>query len=162
MLLQVASRTLAGLTCVLLLSCCTFDHPRLPEGFSKEFFWMPGKQRDAEFKKQDFDTQYRIYIYGSQEIEPPAIDLAWTLAQEGGKIVQPLEAKLETVDDDLTIRDILLVFAAMSQLETYDVAGNKALLEELREKATGIKDPAWAIVAQDDLHEITFRCELRK
>jgi hypothetical protein len=161
---QVAAKILVGLVFTLLVSCCTLNQPRLPKGFSNEFFWMPENQRDAEFQKQDFDTQYQIYIYGSREIEPPAMGLAWTLAREGGKIVPPLEAKLQAADDDLTIRDILLVFAAMSELETYDVAGNKSLMEELRERATAIKDPAWAIVAQNDLHEITFRCtcELRK
>lgn len=125
---------------------------------------MPEDQRDAEFLKQDFDTQYKIYIYGSQEIEPPVMGLAWVLAKQGGKIVQPLQAKLEAADDDFTIRDILLVFVAMSQLETYDVAGNKPLMQELLEKSGEIKDPSWAIVAQDDIHEITFKCkcELRK
>ena len=149
---------------LLFSSCSIFHHPNLPEGFSNKFFWMPEKQQDAEFLKQDFDTQYKIYIYGSQEIEPPAIGLAWALAREGRKIVQPLEAKVESADDDATIEDILLVFVAMSELETYDVAGNKALMEELRDRGLGIKDPALAIIAQDDLHEITFRCtcELRK
>jgi len=90
--------------------------------------------------------------------------LAWVLAKQGGKIVQPLQAKLEAADDDFTIRDILLVFVAMSQLETYDVAGNKPLMQELLEKSGEKKDPSWAIVAQDDIHEITFKCkcELRK
>jgi len=62
------AKTSVGLICMLLISACTFNHPRLPEGFSNEFFWMPEDQRDAEFLKQDFDTQYKIYIYGSQEI----------------------------------------------------------------------------------------------
>ncbi|MGB0060607.1 MAG: hypothetical protein WBP68_10505 [Candidatus Binatus sp.] len=149
---------------MLLISACTFNHPQLPEGFSNKFFWLPTQQRDAEFEKQDFDTQYKLYIYGSQEIEPPEMGLAWVLAKQGGKIVQPLEAKLEAADDDLTIRDILLVFVAMSQLETYDVPANKPLMQELLEKSGAIKDPSWAIVAQDDMHEITFKCkcELRK
>jgi hypothetical protein len=79
-------------------------------------------------------------------------------------LFSPLEAKLEAADDDLTIRDILLVFVAMSQLETYDVPANKPLMQELLEKSGAINDPSWAIVAQDDMHEITFKCkcELRK
>ena len=149
---------------MLLISAGTFNHPQLPDGFSSKFFWQPDKQRDAEFLKQDFETQYRLYLYGSQEIEPPEIGLAYTMATQGGKIVQPLRAKLEATDDDSTILDILEVFKAMSVLETYDVAGNEPLRQELLEKSGDIKDPSWAIVAQDDMHEITFKCkcELRK
>ena len=117
---------------------------------------MPKEQRDAEFLKQDFDTQYKLYIYGSQQIEPPAIDLAYTMAKQGAKIVEPLRAKLEATHDDRTITDILFVFTAMSALESYDVAGNKPLMQELLEKSGAIKDPAWAIVAQDDIHDITL------
>jgi hypothetical protein len=149
---------------LVLFSCSILFHPKPPEGFSYEFFWMPDKQRDAEFLKQDFDTQFKLYIYGSQEIEPPEIGLAYTMATQGGKIVQPLRAKLEATDDDSTILDILEVFKAMSVLESYDVAGNKPLMQELLEKSGDIKDPSWVIVAQDDMHDITFKCkcELRK
>jgi hypothetical protein len=158
------AKTSLGLICMLVISSCILAHPRPPAGISYKFFWLPTQQQDAEFEKQDFDTQYKIYIYGSQEIEPPDMGLAWVLAKQGGKIVQPLEAKLEAADDDLTIRDIVLVFAAMSQLETYDVAGDKPLMQKLLEKQGAVKDPAWAIIVQNDIHEITFKCkcELRK
>jgi hypothetical protein len=115
---------------------------------------MPEKQRNARFEKYDFDAQYAIYIYGCQKIEPPEIDLAWQLARQGAPIVQPLEAKLEIANDDLTIRDIFLVFRMMSDLRAYDVAADQPLMAELRLKASDIRDPAWAIIAQDDLAEI--------
>lgn len=159
MLQRVAVQAVVGvISMLLLLSCRTSHHARLPEGFSNEFFWMPEQQRNAEFEKHDFDIQYRIYIYGSQEIEPPVIGLAWQLAWEGGRIVQPLEAKLESADDDLTIRDIILVFRVMNDLRTYNVAGDKSLMEKLREKATAIKDPSWWIITENNLHEISVPC----
>lgn len=151
MLLQLGAKTLVGMICVLLLSCCTSNHARLPKGFSDEFFRRPEKQRDADFEKYDFDTQYRIYIYGCQQIEPPMIGLGWQLAREGGRIVQPLEAKLGSTDDDLTIRDIVLIFKAMNVLGTYDVAGDKSLMERLREKVSAMKDPFWWHVTEDSL-----------
>ena len=160
----VAKTAIAVISILALFSCILLFHPKPPEGFSYEFFWMPAEQRDAEFLKQDFDTQYKLYIYGSQQIEPPVIDLAYTMAKQGAKIVEPLRAKLEATHDDLTITDILYVFTAMSALESYDVAGNKPLMQELLEKSEAIKDPASAIVAQDDIHDITLKCkcELRK
>ncbi len=133
MLLQLGAKAVVGII-LLILSCCTPSHAGLPKGVSNKFFWMPEKQRNAEFEKYDLDTQYRIYIYGSQQIEPPMIGLAWPLAREGGRIVQPLAAKLESADHDLTIRDIVFVFRVMNDLGTYDVAGDKSLMNKLREK----------------------------
>jgi hypothetical protein len=115
---------------------------------------MPKEQRDAEFEKYDFDNQFRIYIYGSQHIEPPMIALAWPLAREGGRIVEPLEEKLETADDDLTVRDIAFVFRVMNDLGTYDVAGDKPLMEKLRIKVSAIKNPSWRLVTEDSLRAI--------
>ena len=165
LLLRIVAKTVIAIISVLALSSCIlFLHPKPREGFSYEFFWMPKEQRDAEFLKQDFETQYKLYIYGSQEIEPPVIDLAYTMAKQGEKIVQPLEAKLDSADDDPTIQDIVFVFAAMSELETYDVPANKPLMQKLLEKQGAVKDPATAIMVQDDMHDITFkcRCGLRK
>jgi hypothetical protein len=150
MLLQLVVKAVVGIV-LLILSCCTSSHAGLPKGVSNEFFWMPQEQRDAEFEKYDFDNQYRIYIYGSQHIEPPVIALAWPLAREGGRIVQPLEAKLQTADDDLTIRDIIFVFRVMNELGTYDVAGDKSLMEKLRLKVSAMQNPAWRIVTQDSV-----------
>jgi hypothetical protein len=148
-----AIRRLVGIL-LLILSCCTSSHAGLPKGFSNEFFWMPENQRNAEFEKYDFDTQYKIYIYGTQQIEPPMIGLAWPLARQGARIVQPLEAKLESADDDLTIRDIAFVFRVMSDLGTYDVAGDKPLMEKLRMKVSAMKNPSWRLVTEDSLRAI--------
>jgi hypothetical protein len=151
MLLQLGTKTVVSVICLLLLlSCCTSNHRGLPEGLSNEFFWMPEQQRDAEFEKYDFGAQYRIYIYGCQQIEPPAIGLAWPLARSGGRIVQPLESKLESADDP-TIRDIVFLFRVMNDLRTHDVAGDKSLMERLGGKVRGIKEPAWRKVSEDNL-----------
>jgi len=131
----------------LLFFSCTCD------GVPRGFFDMPSDRRVAEFEKYDFDTQYKIFICGQQKIEPPQLELAWRFACEGGRIVQPLEAKLENADDELTIRDIVLVFRAMNDLGTYDVAGDKSLTNKLRDKVSTltVKDPFWWHEAEDNL-----------
>jgi hypothetical protein len=147
-------RTLLGAICTMLLWCGSCGGPRLPTGVTNEFFWMPEKQRNARFEKYDFDAQYAIYLYGCQKIEPPEIELAWQLARQGAPIVQPLEAKLENANDDLTIRDILFVFTVMSDRHTYDVMADKRFFQLLLLKQGAIKDPALNIIAQDDLADI--------
>lgn len=138
----------------LLLSCCAPSQAALPKGVTNEFFWMPPKQRDAAFEKYDFEDQYKIYMYGCQQIEPPTIGLAWPLAREGASIVQPLEAKLRNANDDLTITYIVFVYRVMNDLGTYNVASNKSLMEELREKVSAMQDPTWRVMTENTLLEI--------
>jgi len=132
---------------MLLLFSCTCG------GVPNEFFLLPPKQRDAEFQKYDLETQYKIYICGQQR-EPPMLGLVAPLAREGGRIVPLLKAKLESTNDDSTVEAIIYVFKEMNDLGTYDVAADKSLMEELRLKVSGIKDPAWQIMTERNFHEI--------
>jgi hypothetical protein len=156
MLLQIRERTMSGIVCMLflLLASCVPGQAELPKGVNNEFFWMSPKQQDAEFQKYAFEDQYNIYIYGCQQIEPPTLGLAWQFATEGRKIVEPLEAKLKRTSDDLTIRDIVRVFRAMNDLGTYDVAEDKTLMEQLREKVSAMQDPTWRVMTENTLQEI--------
>jgi hypothetical protein len=144
--MQIASRTVCVGMMLLLFSCTC-------GGVSNEFFLLPAEQRDAEFQKYDFDTQYKIYICG-QKREPPMFGLASPLAREGGRIVPLLKAKLESADDDSTVQAIVYVFAEMNVRGTYDLAADKSLMEELRLKVSGVKDPAWQNMIEKNLPEI--------
>ncbi len=155
MLRQLTSKPAGILLCVLLLLfSCTSGYAGLPKGISNEFFRKPEGQRNAEFAKYDFNAQYDIYIYGCQQMEPPVMGLGWQLARQGAKIVPQLESKLASAPDDLTIRDIVLVFRAMQDLRTYDVAEDKALMDELLEKTSAMKNPSWRIITEDNLQAI--------
>jgi hypothetical protein len=82
------------------------------------------------------------------------LGLVAPLAREGGRIVPLLKAKLESTNDDSTVEAIIYVFKEMNDLGTYDVAADKSLMEELRLKVSGIKDPAWQIMTERNFHEI--------
>ena len=144
-MLVAARTTVCTVSMTLLFFSCTC------EGVPRGFFLMPPERQEAEFEKYDFDTQYKIYICGQQKVEPPMLHLASAFAREGGRIVPLLEAKLESAHNDLTIRDIVFVFKRMNDLGTYDVAGDKSLMGELREKVSTIKDPFWRHLTEDDL-----------
>jgi hypothetical protein len=132
---------------LLLVFSCTCG------GVPNEFFLLPNEQRDAEFQKYDLETQYKIYICG-QKREPPMLELSSPFAQEGGRIVPLLKMKLESTDNDLRIRDIVRLFREMNDLGTYNVAGDKSLMEELRSKVGEMKDPNWQKVTENMLLEI--------
>jgi hypothetical protein len=145
--MQIASRTTVCLGMLLLVFSCTCG------GVPNEFFLLPNEQRDAEFQKYDLETQYKIYICG-QKREPPMLELSSPFAQEGGRIVPLLKMKLESTDNDLRIRDIVRLFREMNDLGTYNVAGDKSLMEELRSKVGEMKDPNWQKVTENMLLEI--------
>jgi len=65
-----------------------------------------------------------------------------------------LKSKLESTDNDETVFDIVLVFRAMSDMGTYDVAGDKALMSVLREKVRAIRDPSWRRTTEEHLQAI--------
>jgi hypothetical protein len=42
----------------------------------------------------------------------------------------------------------------MNRLGTYDVAGDKSLMEELRQKVSAIGYPSWRIITEDNFQAI--------
>jgi hypothetical protein len=153
--MAMKTRIVRNATIVMLLLCGGISRAeQLPNGISNEFYWMPQAQRDAKFEKYDFDAQYKIYIYGCQVIEPPALGLARPLARRGASIVQPLESKLNRANDDLTIRDIVYLFLQMNNWSTYDVLDDQQLMDDLKLKVSEMKDSAWRIIAEEQLDAI--------
>ena len=147
-MLQIAERTARTLCVAVFVCSCTCW------GVPRGFFQQLPAQRYAEFESYDFETQYKIYICGQQCREPPDMGLAIPFARQGGRIVQPLKSKLQSTDNDQIISEIIFVFGVMSASGTYDVAGDKALMSELREKTSAIRDPAWRKMAEKDLQFI--------
>jgi hypothetical protein len=115
------------------------------------FYTKSLKERISTFPRYSFDEQYAIYLYGNQVQHPPAIYLADPFAAQGKGIVLPLSDRLRTATDDLTIRDIVMVFSAMSRAKTYDVAGDEQLMRLLGESAKKMKDPDWQALVEKEL-----------
>ena len=121
---------------------------KIPKGF----FALSPEQQHAEFKKLDFEAQYSTYILGMR-VPGESDFLPSAFASEGSKIVQPLTQKLQSAENEMTIRDTILVFGAMSRSGTYDVAADKPLMEKLRAKVASMKD--WKDVCEKQLNEIS-------
>ena len=149
MLLQLNRTIGMGALCTMLMFVsCRCD------GVPRDFFLMSPEQQDAEFLKNDFDTQYKIYICGQQSVEPPMLHLASPFAREGRAIVKPLREKLRSTKKDKDVRDIVRVFREMSDLGSYDVVDDKPLMSELLLKVTDMGDPFWQELAEEDLAAI--------
>jgi hypothetical protein len=107
------------------------------------FFRLPMKEQIAQFDKRDLKDQYTLLICGNQAIHPPALYLTHHLAKRGQIAAVFLKGELSAAKDDLTIRDIVMVFTEMSRQHTYDVAGDTALLAAIDSRVRTMKDSEW-------------------
>ena len=115
------------------------------------FYTKSLKERISAFPRYSFDDQYAIYLYGNQVQHPPAIYLADPFAARGQSIVLPLSDRLKAATDDLTIRDIVMVFSAMSRDKTYNVSGDERLMKLLRESAERMKQSGWKQIVEKEI-----------
>jgi hypothetical protein len=115
------------------------------------FYTKSLKERISTFPRYSFNEQYAIYLYGNQVQHPPAIYLAEPFASQGKSVVLPLSDRLRTATDDLTIRDIVMVFSAMNRAKAYDVAGDEQLMRLLGGSAKKMKDPDWQAIVEKEL-----------
>ena len=77
--------------------------------------------------------------------------MAASLAAEGRTIVEPLSSRLMAATDDLTIRDLVMVFSAMSRQRAYDVGRDERLMTLLRDSVARMKDPDWKRIVEKDV-----------
>jgi len=121
---------------------------------AKTYFSKPLKSTIDDFSDYNVEKQYAIFICGNQYMHPPMLHLAEPFAREGEKIVPFLKARLLEADDDLTVRDIVLVFNWMAREKTYDVAGDGDLMKILQAKINSMKDADWRRLSEQNLDEI--------
>lgn len=118
------------------------------------FFQMPLRERMKKFASHEVEDQYRVFICGNQFMHPPAIYLAGPFAQQGAPAATFLKTKLANTKDDLTIRDIVLVFTEMKRRNTYDFSEDQALVTLISDRIGEMKNKDWKSVAQENFSEI--------
>jgi hypothetical protein len=112
------------------------------------FFRQPFETRITDFTHRELLDQYTIFICGNQFMHPPAQYLAEPFARRGGEIVPFLKEKLAQAQDDLTVRDIVLVFAEMGRQRSYAVSKDIDLIRQMREAAARMKNQDWRRITE--------------
>lgn len=156
-MLSIGYRTkIVTLSSILFLTLATCDGTSKKVGeyhCSELIETIYGKEslqfRPNDFSNYDIDKQYALFICGNQYVHPPMTYLAELFAKEGDKVVDFLKGKLVVAKDDLTIRDLVLVFAEMTRLRTYDVAKDERLMHLISERLEGMKDPEWRRITEE-------------
>jgi len=113
------------------------------------------KEQLSDFGAHSLDEQYDIYLCGTQAVHPPLIHLAEQFARDGKAAVGFLQAKLASAQDDATIQDIIMVYAAMSRQGSYDVAADRDVMQTINAGVARIKDDGWRRFSAQKVEEIS-------
>lgn len=145
---QGISKTfLLALTCLITLGCK--DH-----GLERKFLDQPPGSRVERLRRYSLAEQYRIFRYGMDTKEPPAMELAGPIAERGSDAVPFLVNKLNADADDIAVRDIVLIFERMEASRSYSVRADASLMSLLTSKVSKMKDNGWQDVCLKGLDRI--------
>ena len=75
-------------------------------------------------------------------------------AMGGKRVVDFLQGKLAQATDDLTMRDIVLVLNEVHRQKTYNVAGDRDLMQLITDSVARIKDDNWRRMTEQMVREI--------
>ena len=71
------------------------------------------------------------------------MELAGPIAERGAEAVPFFVSKLKVDEDDIAVRDILLIFERMEASGSYDVKADASLMTLLTSKVSEMKDKGW-------------------
>jgi hypothetical protein len=140
-------RIALAFACLLALACESHD-------LEVNFFKQPLANRVERLRQYPLADQYKIFRYGNDRKEPPFMDLANPIAERGTTAIPFLLNQLNSHADDITTRDILLIFERMASSGTYDVQSDDALMTTLNSKVSGMKDKDWQAICLKKLQRI--------
>jgi hypothetical protein len=86
------------------------------------------------FQEFDLETRYRIFICAKRGMPWPGLEFGIEFAEGGAEVGAFLAGKLQDTTYDLTIYDIVVVFALMQSMQTYDATTDPALMTLIEQK----------------------------
>lgn len=121
---------------------------------ARAFFAQPTTEQMRTFRQHPLSEQLDLYFYGNQRRHPPAIYLARCFALSGVKGVEMLRSKLQSKNDDLTVRDISALLSAIDSLGRYDVSKDASVMSALRSQVATMQDAGWRDTAEKEIADI--------
>lgn len=148
------SRYLAFCAAVLLTGCPSSKVDGTNVSAARAFYSQPVTQQMRTFRQHPLADQLNLYFFGNQVREPPAIYLARCFALSGKPAVDLLRSKLEVPNDDLTVRDISALLAAIDSMGEYDVSKDAQLMDALKAQVASMHDERWRETAEKKITSI--------
>jgi len=122
------NKIIRSLILLILFGCVSNAADVKPSKMASDFFHMPSSDQVKQFKNHRLDEQYELFIFGNQVVHPPATHLATSFAEQGPIIVPFLKSKLKATQEEITVRDIVLVLSRLAQLKLYDFSKDEELM----------------------------------
>lgn len=130
-------RVVLAFACLLVVGCEDRD-------LEQKFFNQLAATRLERMRQYPLADQYKTFRYGNDKREPPAMSLADPIAERGATAVPFLLDQLNShPDDDIALRDILLIFETMATSKSYDVRSDASLMTTLTSRVSGMKGTLW-------------------
>jgi hypothetical protein len=82
------------------------------------------------------------------------MELANPIAEKGRTVVPFLFGKLTPQADDITVRDVVLVFETMSSTKSYDVKSDELVMNILGSRVSTMKNAGWKTSSSQMLQRI--------
>jgi hypothetical protein len=140
---------------VMFLECCIIFTGCASHRLEREFFSKnPAATRVDRLRQYSLEDQYRLFRYGNDRFEPPLTGLARPIAERGSSAIPFLLEKLKQQADDITVRDVLLVFETMGSIKSYDVKSDAVVMGALRSRVSTMNDAGWQTVCLNMLGRI--------
>jgi hypothetical protein len=136
----------ALLVAPLYLQGCLLLHPECAS-----FFSLDEKQRKEKIKTYPIEKQLDLYLCG-MGMEPPYMEVAYDIAEEGPKNIPPLLKRLKAERYEPDKEHIIYIFTAMSVLGKLDC--RQDVIEQIEQTISGMEVKRFRENAQRDLDEI--------
>jgi hypothetical protein len=107
------------------------------------FFSLPRNERADKFEALDLPVQYKLYLHGVRNIEPPALELGTRIAKRGKDAVPFLSGILQAASSGLDVRDAIYVLYAMDGLGLYRVKNDKELVANMEQSIERMGEEPW-------------------
>lgn len=95
------------------------------------------------FRQHPLDVQLDLFFFGNQVRHPPAMHLSRCFALSGKVGVDLLRSKLLEASTSLILRDISMLLLEIDRMGTYDVAGDKKLIDAIKASVATMNDSDW-------------------
>ncbi len=105
-------------------------------------------------RQYSVEDQYKIYRFGHDKIEPPALYLAAPIAEKGAAVIPFLTEQLKADKDELAVRDILYLLERMQWLKAFDARKDASLMQLLDARVQAIKNKNIQYSSRDMLEHI--------
>ena len=111
-----------------LVSCCVGISPEAEFHFSH----YDADEQEARFRELPMDQQYRTFLFGTQQMHPPILELGRVFAEHGKAALDYALKELERSANVMDFVDSMVIFEEMQRKGYYPICEDPFAMGQLR------------------------------